>query len=161
MIWGLFPTPAHAEPHRVCLYLDIGDLYWDASPRASDGRDFREEYGRNEGPTAYPAQRWLARVRDESTGTIVFGWSPLDGSGYAAFELPPAETELRVEWARWAVWNDAPNTGNQLVGYRCDPQMDSCALDIRSRMPADVAAGTTSFIVLSTEAIPIDSTCIP
>jgi tetratricopeptide (TPR) repeat protein len=32
----------------MCLYLDIGGDYWDASPRAADGEDFREEDGRNE-----------------------------------------------------------------------------------------------------------------
>ena len=54
---ALYARPARAEPHRMCLYLDIGADYWDASPRAADGEDFREEYGRNEGPRSYPAQR--------------------------------------------------------------------------------------------------------
>jgi hypothetical protein len=144
----MYSGSAQAEPHQVCLYLDIGDELWDASPRAADGKDFREEYGRNEGPLSYPAQRWLARVRDESTGTVVFGWRPLDGSGCAAFDLPAGETELTVEWMRWASWNESPDTGNQLVGYRCDAEMSSCNLDIAlETLPANMATGTTVVVV--------------
>lgn len=139
---------ARAGPHQICLYLDIGDDYWDASPRAADGEEFREEYGRNLGPTAYPAQRWLARVRDEATDEIVFGWRPLDGAGCAAFELPGGETDLTIEWVRWAVWNDAPDTGNQLVGYRCDAIMMDCDLVPTTRtVPANMATGVTEVVL--------------
>lgn len=113
---GLWTPVARAEPHQMCLYLDIGGDFWDASPRAADGKDFREEYGRNEGPTSFPAQRWLARVRDEAADEIVFGWRPLDGNGCAAFELPGGETELTMEWMRWAVWNEEVETGIRWLG---------------------------------------------
>jgi hypothetical protein len=144
---GSYAPAAQADPHQVCLYLDLGDGYWDASPRAADGEEFGEEYGRNEGPHSYPAQRWLARVRDDTTGTIVFGWSALDGNGCAAFDLPPSETALTVEWVRWAIWNDAPETGNQLVGYRCDAAMSSCTIDQDIfTLPANMATGVTEIV---------------
>lgn len=144
---GLYAQEASAEPHQLCLYLDIGDDFWDASPRAADGEEFYEEHGRNQGPTSYSAQRWLARVVDESTGSIVFGWDPLDGAGCASFELPPQETVLTVEWLRWAVWDDSPDTGNQLVGYRCDAAMSSCQVDRSSvSLAANIATGTTEAI---------------
>jgi hypothetical protein len=152
----LYAPIAQAEPHQLCLYLDIGDDLWDASPRAADGENFREEYGRNEGSTSYPAQRWLARVRDEATDDIVFGWRPLDGNGCAAFELPGGETELTIEWVRWAVWNDAPETGNQLVGYDCNAVMTGCDLLPAARtLPANMATGITEVVIelLDTEEI--------
>lgn len=62
VIVGFHASSAQAQPHQVCIYLDLGADLWDASPRAADGEDFREEYGRNEGPTSYPAQRWLAQA---------------------------------------------------------------------------------------------------
>ncbi|MCX4243195.1 hypothetical protein [Paraliomyxa miuraensis] len=149
-------------PHRLCLYFDIGDHFWDASPRAADGMEFWEEYGRNLGPTAYPAQRRLARILDESTGQVVWGWRPLGGwaplpgdsdpacscgvqppppdpgdAGCADFELEDPSTTLTVEWTRWAIWDDpqdptAPATGNQIVGYNCDETMTVCDFEIPS-----------------------------
>jgi len=140
----LHAAPAQAQPHAVCLYFDLGAELWDASPRAADGEDFREEYGRNTGPTAYPAQRWLARVRDEATGSVLFGWQPLDGLGCAAFEIE-GETTLAFEWTRWAVWSE---TGNQQVGYFCDPWMASCILGLNKRsVPANLATGVTDVIL--------------
>jgi hypothetical protein len=145
---ALYARPVWAEAHQMCLYLDIGGDYWDASPRAADGEDFREEYGRNQGPTTFPAQRWLARVRDEGTDEIVFGWRPLDGNGCASFELPGSETELTMEWVRWAVWNEEVETGNQLVGYHCDAVMTSCDLVPRRRtVPANLATGITEVVL--------------
>jgi hypothetical protein len=149
---ALHPASARAEPHRVCLYLDIGDLYWDASPRASDGRDFREEYGRNEGPTSYPAQRWLARVSDETTGEVFFGWDPLDDSGCATFELA-GDTDLLVEWARWAVWSE---TGNQVVGYHCDTATSDCHLQ-RYRTTVPTGTGATNVVVEPTSTKEVDT----
>lgn len=145
---GIWIPVARAEPHQMCLYLDVGADFWDASPRAADGRDFREEYGRNEGYTTFPAQRWLARVRDEEADEIVFGWRPLDGNGCAAFELPGGETELTMEWMRWAVWNEEVETGNQLVGYRCDAVMANCTLRPSARtVPANMATGVTEVVL--------------
>lgn len=153
---SLCSWPAQAQPHHVCLYLDIGADLWDASPRASDGEDFREEYGRNEGLTSFPAQRWLARVRDESTGAVVFGWRPLDGTGCAAFDLDH-EADLTLEWTRWALWNDQQDTGNQIVGYRCDEVLDDCRLDIGARtVPADMLTGVTNVFVQRGERRPVD-----
>jgi hypothetical protein len=154
---ALHAPSAWAESHQMCLYLDIGSELWDASPRAADGEDFREEYGRNEGPTSYPAQRWLARVRDEGTGEIVFGWRPLDGNGCAAFELAGGETELTMEWMRWAVWNEDAETGNQVVGYRCDAVMTSCdLLPERRSTPANMVTGLTPIILDEVETEEID-----
>lgn len=145
---ALYTSPVRAEPHQMCLYLDVGVDFWDASPRAADGEDFREEYGRNEGYTSFPAQRWLARVRDEGSDEIVFGWRPLDGNGCAAFELPGGETELTLEWMRWAVWDEELETGNQLVGYRCDAVMTSCDLRPSARtMPANMVTGVTEVVL--------------
>ncbi len=145
-LW-LCALPAQAQPHRVCLYLDIGDLLWDASPRAADGHDFREEHGRNEGPTSYPAQRWLARVQDDGTGETLFGWDPLDGSGCADVELPDRGTTLTLEWLRWASWDAEPETGNQVIGYHCRAETGDCTLEIqRETVPVD-PAGVTSVIV--------------
>lgn len=151
---------AQAVPHRLCLYFDIGDEFWDASPRAADGEEFDEEYGRNLGPTSYPAQRRLARIRDDSTGEVVWGWRPLGGwapfpqdpdpacncgiqppppepddAGCADFDLDDVNTTLTVEWTRWSVWGDpqdpsAPATGNQIVGYNCDDTMTVCDFEI-------------------------------
>lgn len=152
---GLHAETVQAQPHRVCLYLDIGDELWDASPRAADGEDFREEYGRNEGPTSYPAQRWLARVSDAMAGEDLFGWDPLDGGGCAAFELADADAELVVQWVRWATW-ESLRTGNQLIGYACDPSMGDCELEVlRARVPADVA-GVTSVIVTGADLREVD-----
>jgi hypothetical protein len=146
--WGIWIPVAQAEPHQMCLYLDIGADYWDASPRAADGEDFREEFGRNEGYTSFPAQRWLARVRDEAAGEIVFGWRPLDGNGCAAFEIAGGPTELTIEWMRWAVWDREVETGNQLVGYRCDAVMANCTLRPSTRtVPADMLTGVTEVVV--------------
>lgn len=147
---------ARAVPHRLCLYFDIGDEFWDASPRVADGMEFDEEYGRNLGPTSYPAQRRLARIRDESNGEVIWGWRPLGGwapfaqdadpacscgtqqpppepgdAGCADFDLDDVNTTLTVEWTRWSVWGDpqdpsAPATGNQIVGYNCDETMTVC-----------------------------------
>jgi len=137
----------------VCLYLDIGPELWDASPRAADGEDFREEYGRNTGPTAYPAQRWLARVRDEATREVLFGWAPLDASGCAEIEIG-GETTLAFQWARWAVWSD---TGNQQVGYFCDPWMASCELEVKyESVPANLATGITEIILTDLDYVPVD-----
>lgn len=158
---ALHASVASAEPHHVCVYLDIGDELWDASPRAADGEEFYEEHGRNEGARSYPAQRWLARVRDEATDAVLYGWEPLDGAGCAALELPPGTTELAVEWMRWAVWEDGPDTGNQLVGYRCDAAMTDCTVD-RSLvfLPANLVTGTTEVIVTIDDMLvpQIDST---
>lgn len=151
---------AHAVPHRLCLYFDIGDQLWDASPRAADGEEFWEEYGRNTGPMGYPAQRRLVHIRDDSTGQAVWGWRPLGGwapftpdatrgcncgeqpippppadAGCADFELDDPRTTLMVQWTRWSVWGDpqdptAPDTGNQIIGYNCDETMTGCEFDI-------------------------------
>lgn len=148
---ALYPATVQAQPHQVCLYLDIGAELWDASPRASDGEDFREEYGRNEGPTSYPAQRWLARVSDETTGEAFFGWDPLDGFGCAAFDLA-GDTDLLVEWARWATWSE---TGNQIVGYRCETAAQDCKLERYSkRVPS--GAGVTNVIIEPSTAKEVD-----
>lgn len=145
---ALYGPLAQAEPHQACLYLDLGGDFWDASPRAADGEEFREEYGRNEGPTSFPAQRWLARVRDESTDEIVFGWRPLDGNGCAAFELPSSDTDLTIEWVRWAVWNDSPDTGNQIIGYDCNAAMEICDLMPTERtVPANTTTGITNVVL--------------
>lgn len=150
---GAVPREARAQAHAVCLYLDLGAELWDASPRAADGEDFDEEHGRNDGPTAYPAQRWLARVRDEATGTVLFGWAPLDSSGCATIELE-ADTTLAFEWTRWAVWSD---TGNQQVGYFCDPWMASCELDVNERsVPASLATGGTEIILTAFDYEEVD-----
>lgn len=122
---------AAAVEHEVCLYFDIGDEYWDASPRP-DGDEYREEYGRNLGSTSYPAQRYLARVTHNKTGTVVFGWAPLDGDGCATVDVPHLESSLTIQWLRWGHWE---STGNQLVGYNCDATMRSC----------DLLPGDTSF----------------
>lgn len=155
---ALDAAEAHAEPHQVCLYLDLGADLWDASPRAADGKDFREEHGRNEGPTSYPAQRWLVQIRDESAGQIVFGWDPLDAHGCASFELAGGDTELRVEWVRWAVWNADVETGNQLVGYYCAPGMESCRIDFHRRVvPANMPTGVTTVIEAALDLDPVDA----
>lgn len=147
------PRVANAQPHAVCLSFDLGAELWDASPRAADGEDFREEHGRNDGPGAYPAQRWLARVRDEATGSVLFGWAPLDAWGCAEIELE-GDTTLRFQWTRWAVWND---TGNQQVGYFCDSGMASCVLEISDRsVPASVAAGVTDIVLVEEELERVD-----
>jgi len=139
----LLPAQARAEPHRLCIYLDIGDQFWDASPRAADGEEFHEEFGRNEGAASYPAQRWLARVRNATTDAVLFGWSPLDGSGCADFELPADETQLMVEWVQWAAWG----TGNQLVGYQCEASLLDCRLvPIMRSVNANVATGITEIV---------------
>jgi hypothetical protein len=139
----LISTPARAAPHQVCLYLDIGAELWDASPRHADGRDFHEEYGRNEGPLSYPAQRWLARVSDETTGETFFGWDPLDENGCAAFELSGA-TDLTVQWMRWAVWSE---TGNHVVAYSCPSSTQDCTAGQRTQiLPADTTSGVTSVV---------------
>jgi hypothetical protein len=152
----LTPAAVRAESHRLCLYLDLGTEFWDASPRAADGRDFDEEYGRYEGPTSYPAQRWLARIRDESADEVVFGWHPLDGSGCAEFGIA-GDTDLTIEWVRWAAWEDSPETGNNIIGYDCDPSMSSCTLMVPRTvtLPVNTAAGTTEVIV-STSIRPVD-----
>lgn len=159
-VGSTWSTEAHAVPHRLCLYFDIGDQFWDASPRAGDGMEFWEEYGRNLGPTAYPAQRRLARIRDDSTGEVVWGWRPLGGwdafeadpdpacncgvqppppdpgnAGCADFELDDPNTTLTLHWTRWAVWGDpqdpsAPATGNQVIGYNCDATSTVCNFEI-------------------------------
>lgn len=159
MVWN-WSTAVHAAPHRLCLYFDIGDEFWDASPRAADGEEFWEEYGRNTGPTAYPAQRRLALITDESTGDVLWGWRPLGGwdafaadpdpacncgvqprppdpgeAGCADFELDDPTTTLALRWTRWSVWGDpqdptAPATGNQIIGYDCDATMTICDFDI-------------------------------
>ena len=153
----LLPGSARAQPHRVCLYLDLGALYWDASPRAADGEDFREEYGRNEGALSYPAQRWLAHVRDEDSGLALFGWEPLDATGCAELELPDETTSLRVEWVRWALWEDEPETGNQIIGYRC-PQPETCAFEqLRQTVPPDRVSGMTAVHVSSLQVQPTDA----
>jgi hypothetical protein len=151
---------AHAVPHRLCLYFDIGDELWDASPRAADGAELWEEYGRNTGPMGFPAQRRLVHIRDESTGQVVWGWRPLGGwdpfpadatpgcncgvqpppplpedAGCADFELDDPMTTLTVQWTRWSVWGDpqdptGPATGNQIIGYNCDVTMTGCSFDI-------------------------------
>ena len=157
VIVGFHAGSAQAQPHQVCIYLDLGADLWDASPRAADGEDFREEYGRNEGPTSYPAQRWLAHVVDARTGTGLFGWEPLDGSGCASFDLPDGAGVLGVEWVRWAVWEDDPDTGNQIVGYSCTTEMMGCSLTQSARLvPADIGAGVTEVIVTQDQIEPID-----
>lgn len=98
-----------------------------------------------------------AKADEESFGRRRRVWRPLDGAGCAAFELPGGETDLTIEWVRWAVWNDAPDTGNQLVGYRCDAAMTSCDLDSSFRtVPASLATGITEVIVQPDDAEAID-----
>ncbi len=86
--YGGLGKKSSAVEHEACSYLDIGDAYWDASPRASDEEDFREEYGRNEDDTSYPAQRWLARVTRDKSGTVGFGWASVDDDGCATVDVP-------------------------------------------------------------------------
>jgi hypothetical protein len=159
-VMGLPAGDAHAVPHRLCLSFDIGDELWDASPRAFDGEELWEEYGRNTGPTGFPAQRRLVHIRDDSTGRVVWGWRPLGGwapfqpdvtpgcncgvqppppppgnAGCADFELDDPTTTFTVQWTRWSVWGDpaeptAPATGNQVIGYNCDETMAGCRFDI-------------------------------
>lgn len=90
-----WPRAALAIDHEVCLYFDIGDQFWDASPRAFDGREFREEFGRNESSTSYPAQRWLARV-SASGGETLYGWGPLRNDGCVRVDAPNLERPLTI-----------------------------------------------------------------
>lgn len=154
---ALGPCTAQAQPHRVCLYFDLGSHYWDASPRTADGEDFREEYGRNEGDRSFPAQRWLAHVIDVDSGQELFGWGPLDATGCADLELEDGIANLGVEWMRWAVWEQEPETGNQIVGYACTASMEKCTLLSDTRVqPADLATGVTNVVVPWSEVVPMD-----
>lgn len=139
---SLFCGEAKAVQHEVCLYFDIGDEFWDASTPGVV--EFREEFGRNEGSTSYPAQRWLARVtHDRSGGTVGFGWAPLDGNGCATIDVPDLST-LTIEWMRWSHWE---TTGNQVIGYGCDAAMTTCDLAVQSQAFNPSGSGTSTVVV--------------
>lgn len=135
---------AKAVEHNVCLYFDIGDEFWDASTPGVV--EFNEEFGRNEGSTSYPAQRWLARVTHDKTGTVGFGWAPLDENGCARVDVPSL-TSLTIEWMRWSHWE---TTGNQIIGYDCDASMTSCdhIQDVRTFTPS--SSNRTNVIIQPT-----------
>lgn len=153
----LLSATARAAEHQVCLYLDLGPEFWDASPREYDGYDFEEEYGRNEGDHSYPALRWLARIRDVASDEILFGWDPLDANGCATVSIEGLR-EVRFEWIRWASWVDGVGSGNQLLGYRCDPATSDCnVLMPRSRTTIlDSALMGTDVVFLGDDLEPID-----
>jgi len=142
---GLAPQTARAAPHDVCLYFDVGDAWLDASPTAVGGVDLREEYGRNEGPTSYPAQRFLARITNNKSGAVAFGWAPLDGNGCATIDVPKFSPPLlTIQWMRWSHWE---SNGNQVVSYDCDPDMLGCTLPVQSRSFSPSTSGETEVIV--------------
>jgi hypothetical protein len=151
MIGALMTAGSEARAETMCLDFGIGEDLWDASPQPRDGdppEDFLEERGRDEGPGSYPAQRWLARIEDDDTGDLLWGWQPLDGDGCATYPLPSGTSTLRVSFVRWAVWDaaadpNAPDTGNQIVGYDCDPTAGACQFDLETLTATAVVDGTT------------------
>ncbi len=150
------PRPAFAAPHDVCLYLDIGDQFWDATPYA--GNEYREEFGRNDSNTSYPAQRWLARVTDNN-GTVIFGWTPLDESGCATIDVTDPTKAHVLQWIRWAHWED---TGNHIVAYDCESDMATCELaDLPQAQAFTPGGGNVSEVVVDYGAKPTENRRLP
>ena len=149
-------APATARAHVVCLEFGIARDLWDASG-PTNGNEFYEEYGRDDGAGSFVAQRWIARVRDDADGRTLWGWQPLDGDGCADFDLPTGVTDLQVQWVRWAMWDadadpDAPDTGNQIVGYNCTPTEECLFQLLDEVIPVDTD-GTTE---LSPDTVLLD-----
>lgn len=124
---GALPPPdalAAPEQMRVCLDLEHGPQLWDASPRQAEpveNEDYGEDYGRWEGSHPFPAQRWLARVRDENTGEPLWGFAPLDEDGRtgATADIDYEDedpTTFTIEYVKWAYWADGERS---IVGYGC------------------------------------------
>lgn len=109
-------VPREATAHELCLTLELGPRYEDASP--GDG-EFFEDYGRDDGTDPYPAQRWLARViaaNGPDSGQTLWGWDALDAGGCTSdFELLGA-TQVTVRYLPWAYF---ASTDNSIVAYDC------------------------------------------
>jgi hypothetical protein len=153
-------TDARAdEPHTLCLDFPIGDDFWDAS--APGGNEFWENFGRNEGSRPYPGRRWLARITeiDGASQTVRWGWAPLDDDGCAHFTVTDVDVDLRVQWVRWAHWNDeldetAAQTGNQIVGYACTEAttqlIGNCEFGLPGLVEVEADSGGTTIVTTDT-----------
>ena len=84
----------------------------------SANRDHGEDKGRWEGDRPFAASRRLARVVDDATDEILWGWAPLDDFGCTdVFDdgVQPL-ADLRIERIRWSVTPE----GTSIVGYECE-----------------------------------------
>lgn len=150
------PQLAHAAKHQVCLYLDIGGEFYDASPYS--GNEYREEFGRNESNTSYPAQRWLAQVVDNN-GIVLYGWEPLDGDGCASIDVTDPTKPHVLQWIRWAHWED---TGNHVVAYDCDSAMEECQLvDLPELQSFTPGGASVSEVIVDYGANPTNDARLP
>jgi hypothetical protein len=164
LLTALQSSTAIAAVTTVCVDLDLGDHMVDASTRnggASGGEgpqtvpygDFLEDHGRitvaGSDPLAYydhpfPASRWLVRVVDDATGEPLWGFAPLDEDGCTPEDDPvpyDAEAELRVEFVRWAQFDD----DRAILGYDCVPHTpeEQCTFGFPGDDPEDFSGTAT------------------